>query len=434
MSRDRITYFDRGVETLPRERLRELQATRLTALIGELWGRDRFVTEKLAEVGAEPGDVRSLDDLAGLPFTTKAELLAAQAEGVLSRNCTYPESAYVRIHQTSGTTGEPLRVFDTEESWAWWGRCWGHVLAGAGLTADDRLFVPFSFGPFIGFWAALGGASLIGALMIPGGGRTSVQRLHLMADLGVTAMCCTPTYALRLAEVAREEGFDLSTIPLRLAVHAGEPGASIPATRDRLEQTWAMKCYDHAGASEVGAHSFGCQARTGAVHLIDSEFIAEVIEPGGDRPVAPGSEGELVITNLGRAGFPAVRYRTGDIVRIDDSPCPCGRSFTRFDGGVIARADDMVVVRGVNIFPAAVEELIRRQQRVDEFRITVTRRRQMAEMRIEVECHPGSDEPTIVREVGLEFGSTLGMRPEVVAVPRGTLPRFELKARRFFIE
>ncbi len=430
----KTNFFDQETETLPRERLRDLQEARLATLLAKTYGTNPIVTQKLQLAGATPNDVRTLEDLAELPFTTKADLLAAQSSGVMSTNCTFEEAAYSRIHQTSGTTGEPLRVFDTAESWDWWGHCWGFVLAGAGITAKDRFFVPFSFGPFIGFWAALGGARRVGAMMIPGGGRTSTQRLRLMADLEVTAMCCTPTYALRLIETAREEGFDLSSIPITTMVHAGETGASIPATRDRLETGWQAQCYDHAGASEVGAHSFGCQARTGGTHAIDSEFIVEVIDPDSGGPVIPGQQGELVLTNLGRVGFPVVRYRTGDIVSVDDSPCPCGRTFTRFAGGIIARADDMVVVRGVNLFPAAVENLLRRHQFVDEFRVTITRRSEMGEVLIEIECRDGTAAVDAVAEVTEAFASTLGLRATVQDVPRGALPRFELKARRFFVE
>lgn len=429
-----VTFFNQEIETLPRERLRTLQEAKLAAVVASTYGSNPFVTGKFDAAGATPGDLRTLEDLAGLPFTTKAELLAAQTEAPFSTNCTFAEAAYTRIHQTSGTTGSPLRVFDTAESWDWWGRCWGFVLAGAGLTAGDRLFVPFSFGPFIGFWAALGGAEKVGALMIPGGGRTSSQRLGLMADMGVTAMTCTPTYALRLAEVAGEEGFDLSKIPIRITVHAGEPGANVPATKARIEAAWGARCYDHAGASEVGAHSFECQAQPGGTHAIDSEFIIEIVDPATGQPVEPGAEGELVITNLGRVGFPVLRYRTGDIVRVDTAPCPCGRTFTRFDGGVIARADDMVVVRGVNIYPAAIESLLRRYTAVDEFRVTITTRREMSEILIEIECRRGADDEPTVKAVRSGFESSLGLHPEVTAVRRGTLPRFELKAHRFIVE
>ncbi len=429
-----VTFFEREIETLPLERLRALQEAKLATVLEQTYGRNRFVTAKLDAAGAAPADVRTLEDLAGLPFTTKGELIAAQDEVLFSANCTFPEAAYTRIHQTSGTTGPPLRVFDTAESWDWWGRCWGFVLAGAGLTAEDRVFLPFSFGPFIGFWAAVGGVAKIGALMIPGGGRSSTQRLQLMADFGVTAMCCTPTYALRLVELAREEDFDLSAIPMRTTVHAGEPGASLPAVKARIEAAWGAKCYDHAGASEVGAFTFECQARPGAIHAIDSEFIVEAIDPATLRSVAAGEEGELVVTNLGRIGYPVIRYRTGDVVRVDDTPCSCGRTFTLFTGGVIGRTDDMVVVRGVNIYPAAVENLLRRHEAVDEFRVAITRVREMAEIHIEIECRDGADHKDTTRAVRAAFESTLGLRPEVTAVPRGTLPRFELKAQRFFTD
>ncbi len=427
------TYFARETETAPVERLREIQLTKLRTLLETILGRNRFYTGKLA--GLEPGDVRRVEDLRDLPFTTKAELLAAQEEGGgFSTNATFSERAYTRFHQTSGTTGRPLRVYDTAESWDWWGRCWGYVLAGAGLTAADRLFVPFSFGPFIGFWAALGGAEKIGALMIPGGGRSSVQRLALMAELGATAMCCTPTYALRLAEVAREEGFDLDRIPMRLTVHAGEPGANVPATKARIEAEWGAKCYDHAGASEVGAHSFECEAQPGGTHAIDSEFIVEVVDPTSGEAVSPGEEGELVVTNLGRAGFPVIRYRTGDVVRVDATPCPCGRTFTRFAGGVIGRADDMVVVRGVNVYPGAVENLVREHEGIDEFRVRVVRHREMAELVVEIECAQGVDATASCAAVTAAFRDRLGLTPRVTAVPRDTLPRFELKAKRFIVE
>lgn len=429
-----VTFFDHKTETLPPERLRAMQATKLATLVEQTYLHNPLVTSKLDAAGVSPNDVRTLDDLTALPFTTKADLAAAQGIGAVSANCTFPESAYTRFHQTSGTTGEPLRVFDTAESWNWWGDCWATVLGAAGLTATDRLFLPFSFGPFIGFWAALGGAEKLGALVVSGGGRTSVQRLHLMADLGVSAMCCTPTYALHLVEVAREEGFDLAGIPLRLMVLAGEPGGSIPATKARLEAVWGAKCYDHAGASEVGAHSFECQAQAGATHAIDSEFIAEVIEPDGHLPVSPGEAGELVMTNLGRIGFPVIRYRTGDIVCIEETPCPCGRTFTRFSGGIIGRADEMVVVRGVNIYPAAVEGLLLANETVDEFRVTITHPGAMAELHVEIECGNETDNAPTVDRVNSQFADALGLRPTVTAVPRGTLPRFELKARRFFVE
>ncbi len=428
-----MPFFDEATETLPRDQLADLQLEKLQKMMNELWGKNAFYTAKWRAAGISPSDVRSLDDLSRLPFTLKSELSADQeAHPPFGNNLTYPLQEYVRFHQTSGTTGVPLKVLDTNESWDWWGRCWGHVLAGAGVTASDRLFMAFAFGPFIGFWAAVEGARKIGALMIPGGGRDSRQRLELMQSAGATVLCCTPTYALRLEEVSREVGFDMTSIPMKSTVHAGEPGASIPATKRRIEDAWNAKCFDHAGASEVGAHSFGCEEQSGGTHLIESEFIVEVVDPETGLTVPVGQRGEMVITNLGRWGFPVIRYRTGDIVTVDTSPCGCGRTFMRFPGGILGRADDMVTVRGVNVFPSGVENIVRKFPEVHEFRIVVNKVRQMDEMDIEIELCEGGD-PETVHAIAERLASMLSFRPRVHMVTKNTLPRFEAKAKRFHV-
>ena len=428
-----MNFFDEATETLPREKLASLQLHKLQLMMSHLWGKNQFYTEKWKAVGVNPSDIHSLTDLALLPLTRKGELMDDQAaHGPFGTNLTYPITAYVRMHQTSGTTGVPLKVFDTDESWGWWGHCWGHVLAGAGVTATDRIFLAFAFGPFIGFWAAVEGARKIGALMIPGGGRDTQQRLEMMRAAGATVLCCTPSYALRMAEVAREIGFDLRSIPLRTTVHAGEPGASVPATKQRIENSWNAACFDHAGASEVGAHSFECHVQPGGTHLIESEYIAEVLNPLTGQAVLPGERGELVITNLGRWGFPAIRYCTGDLVQVNLDRCQCGRTSMRFEGGVLGRADDMVTVRGVNVFPGGVENIIRNFTEVDEFRITVNKVNQMDEMDIEVELCKGTD-PELVQAIAIKLDSMLAFRPRVHQVAHDTLPRFEMKAKRFHV-
>lgn len=429
-----MIYFDEATETLPRPQLAALQLNKLQKMMGHLWGQNQFYTGKWKTAGVQPSDLRTLADLARFPLTRKGDLMNDQAtHGPFGTNLSYPLEAYVRMHQTSGTTGVPLKVFDTDESWDWWGRCWGHVLAGAGVTASDRLFMAFAFGPFIGFWAAVEGARKIGAVMIPGGGRDSQQRLDMMRDAGATVLCCTPSYALRMAEIARETGFDLRSIPLRATVHAGEPGASVPATKHRIEETWAAKCFDHAGASEVGAHSFECHVQPGGTHLIESEYIAEVLNPLSGEAVAPGERGELVITNLGRWGFPVIRYCTGDLVQVNLERCQCGRTSLRFEGGVLGRADDMVTVRGVNVFPGGVESIIRNFTEVEEFRITVDKVRQMDEMDIEVELSAGTD-PELIHAIAVKLDSMLAFRPRVRQVAHNALPRFEMKAKRFHVK
>jgi phenylacetate-CoA ligase len=328
------SFFDPATETLSRPDLCNEQLQRVIALLDEVLPRNAFYTRKL---GAERR-IACWDDFRALPFTTKTELAEDQlACPPYGTNLTYPIERYIKFHQTSGTTGKaPIRWLDTEESWDWWARCWGHVFRGAGVGPGDRIFYAFSFGPFIGFWAAYEGARKVGAMTMPGGGMQTEQRLQAMRDNAVTVLCCTPTYALRMAEVAEQMGIVLADIGVRATVHAGEPGASVPGVRARIEQAYGAKCHDHTGMTELGATGFTCQEQDG-VHLIESEFVFEVIDPNTGQAVGEGEQGELVATNLGRAGMPLIRYRTGDLVELDPSPCRCGRTFARLRGGILGR-------------------------------------------------------------------------------------------------
>jgi phenylacetate-CoA ligase len=427
-----MPFFDQALETSPRDRLRALQLEKLRVLVRQIFGRNRFYTRKWNAAGIDPTEIQSLGDFQKLPFTYKSELVSAQEEAPpFGTNATFALDAYTRVHQTSGTTGTPMRVVDTPESWDWWGYCWGHVLKGAGVTSADRVFLPFSFGPFIGFWAAVEGAKRVGAMMIPGGGWDSIQRLLMMRELGATVVCCTPTYALRLAEVAREEHFDMRTLSVRTLIHAGEPGANVARTKARIEEAWNAKCFDHAGASEVGAHSFECDLQPGGIHLIESEFIAEVVDRQTGKEAHAGQTGELVITNLGRPGFPVIRYRTGDLVRLNLTPCDCGRTFARFDGGLLGRSDDMVTIRGVNVYPTAIENVIRQFGSVDEFQVTVTSVHEMHQLEVEIEVVSGNDIEHVRTRVEQAIYHALSLRPTVKVAKPGTLTHFEMKARRF---
>ena len=416
--------FDRTLETLPHERLSLHQWRCFRAMARELLASNPFVGAKWRAAG-----VRSVDDLADwddfrrLPFTRKVELVEDQAaHPPFGTNLTYPLERYVRVHQTSGTSAEPIRWLETQASWDWWTRCWAFVLRAAGVTPADRVFFPFSFGLFVGFWAGFEGARALGALAISGGGQDSLARLASMDALGATVLVCTPSYALHLAALARERGIDPSAGRVRITVHAGEPGAGIPAVRARIEAQWGARAFDHAGMTEVGAYGYECAEQAG-LHVNESEFVAEVVEPATG---APAREGELVLTNLGRLGAPAIRYRTGDRVRVAAAPCACGRTFLRLEGGILGRLDDMLIVRGVNVFPAAVEGIVRRFPDVDEFQIEVFRAGELDEVRVLLEA----GDPATVRSVQEALHVGLGLRLEVRSVPLRSLPRHELKARR----
>src|SRR5256712_7784502 len=406
---------------------RPAQWRRLSDHLPELFERNSFYRTKLTGAGIR--DAREVRSIADLPFTTKAELSEDQAAHLpFGRNLTYPLERYVRLHQTSGTTGRPLRLLDTAESWQWWKDVWGLIYRGAGVTAADRIFFCFSFGPFVGFWSAFAGAEQLGALCLTGGAMTTVERVAAIQALEATVLMCTPTYALRLAEAARDEGVDLSRSSLRVSIHAGEPGASIPATRERIAQAFGVRVVDHTGATEVGATGFSCEAEDG-VHLIESEFVAEVRDPVTGA-VGEQGEGELVLTNLGRWGMPVLRYRTGDRVTAVRGRCACGRTLVKLAGGITGRVDDMVTVRGVNVFPSAIEAIVRRFAEIEDYRVEVTRVREMDELRCLVEPRAGAA-ADLDERVATAIRRDLGIRCAVEAVAPGTLPRFEMKAKRF---
>src|SRR2546428_5153938 len=391
--------------------------------------RDLLASNPFVRAKWRAAGVRSVDDLVGwddfrrLPPTRKDGFLEGQgAHPPFGCTVKYPLERYVRVHQTSGTSGQPIRWLETSESWEWWARCWGFVLRGAGVEPADRVFFPFSFGLFIGFWAGFEGARALGALAIPGGGQDSPTRLAWMEALGATVLVCTPSYALHLVEVARERGVDLAKLSIRTTVHAGEPGAGIPAVRSRIEAGWNARTFDHGGMTEMGAYGYECSEQAG-LHVNESECILEVVDPV---TAEPATDGELVLTNLGRMGSPVIRYRTGDRVRLTDGNCPCGRTFRRLPGGILGRLDDMLIVRGVNIFPAAIEGVVRRFATIEEFQIEVFRDGELDEVRVLVELDDASGVPR-VREA---LRASLGIRLEVAAVPVRSLPRFDLKARR----
>ena len=403
------------LETRTDAERRRAQWEQLSAHLPELRQSNPFYRAKLPERANALGE---------LPFTTKAELSEDQAaHPPFGTNLTYPLERYVRLHQTSGTTGQPLRLIDTAESWEWWRECWQPIYRAAGVTARDRIFFAFSFGPFVGFWSAFAGAERLGALCLTGGAMTTTERVAAIMATEATVLMCTPTYALRLVEAAREEGIDLARSALRVSIHAGEPGASIPATRERIEKELGVEAFDHTGATEVGAHGFSCSARDG-VHINESEFIVEVIGATGE--VTDEGDGELVLTNLGRWCMPVIRYRTGDRVRAVRGTCSCGRTLVKLAGGIAGRVDDMVTVRGVNVFPSAIEAIVRRFDEVGEYRVELARVREMDELRCIVEA------PADVAErVGGAIHRELGIRCLVESVAPGTLPRFEMKAKRF---
>jgi phenylacetate-CoA ligase len=426
-----MNFYDHQLETLDKNDLRQRQNERLRLLISEL-AANEFYKAKARRAGIKLEDIESATDLLALPFTTKAELVEdQQSHPPFGRLLTYPLSAYRYFHQTSGTTGRPLKCLDTAESWDWWTRCWGYVYRGAGVTANDIVFCAFSFGPYLSHWAAISGAWRVGAMCVSGGGMNSGQRLQAILDNRCTTLVCTPTYALHLAEVAREQGIDLRSSSVRRSIHAGEPGASLPNVKRAIEGAWGVTCFDHAGATEAGAWAFDCEAQAGAIHLNEAEFIFEVIDPASGKPVTEGNRGELVITNLGRGCMPVLRYRTGDLVEMMGERCACGRSFARIKGGVLGRADDMIIVRGVNIYPSAIDDLIRSLPDILEYEVDIRRVEGMDDLLIKLETPGAIPFEETSHSVSNAFRHHFNIRVSVEQAASGSLPRYEFKARRY---
>lgn len=417
-------------EILDSAALAALQRRKLAALLEQVRAGNAFYQQKLSGVSFDP----LRDPFDRLPLTTRDELEADQtAHPPYGRNLTYPLDQYTRLHQTSGTGGRPMRWLDTRQSWEWFARCWGIILTSSGVTSSDRVLFAFSFGPFVGFWGAFEGACALGTLCLPAGGMSTVARLRMLLENQATVVCCTPTYALRMAEVAAEEKIDLPSSSVRLLIVAGEPGGSISETRRRIESAWGARLIDHTGMTEMGAVGFECLPRPGqGVHVIESEYIPEVIDPVTQKVLPDGSTGELVLTNLGRWGSPLIRYRTGDQVRLVRGRCECGRCFARLEGGILGRVDDMFVVRGNNVFPTAVEAVLRRFSELNEFRLTVHEDGPLTQVLLEIEPMPDVEaHAQLCDRVGQALHQSLSFRAQVVAVPAGSLPRFELKAHRF---
>jgi phenylacetate-CoA ligase len=401
------------------------QLAQLRVLLSALRGANLFYSQKLAASGVTEA-IGSIGEFQQrMPFTTKDELVVDQAaHPPFGSNLTYPVARYSRFCQTTGTSGRALTWLDTKESWGWMLDNWAAIFRAADVTAEDRIFFAFSFGPFLGFWTAFESAARIGCLCLPGGGQSSAARLRTILRQEATVLCCTPTYALHLMEVAAAERIDLNTSHVTRIIVAGEPGGSVDSVRARIAAGWnGARLIDHYGMTEIGPTAF--EPAPGALQVLEQSYIAEVIDSQTGMETAAGETGELVITTLGRLGSPVLRYRTGDLVRRS-----AGKDRgALFEGGILGRVDDMVVVRGVNVYPSAVDAVVRGVTEIGEYQVEVARSGALREITLTAEC---SGEPARAQlEAALHHAFAL--RIPVRRVTQGSLPRFTMKARRWSV-
>ncbi|HEY1331100.1 MAG TPA: AMP-binding protein [Actinomycetota bacterium] len=434
-------YWNPRHETMSRDELSALQTRKLKALVGWADANVPWQAKRLRDAGVTADSIASLDDLRRIPLMTRDDWMQGQLEQPpYGTNVAVDPSAAIRYHMTSGTTGKtPIRVLDGPKDWEWIAEMWCYGLWGFGVRPADTLFVAFGYATFIGFWGLHYAGEKIGCLVLPGGAMTTDQRVSTIVDMGATVVASTPTYALRMAQEAKAMGIDLAAGPVRRLILSGEPAGSIPATKKLIEEQWGAKAGDTAGMTELGTIMiFECERQPGGTHIIEDHYIEEVLDPDSGEPVPYGEMGERVVTSFGRGFIPVLRYRTRDfVVKVPGSTCPCGRTFDIYEGGIRGRVDDMKLVRGTNVYPRAVEAIIREHPEVDEFQIhlyTAEGIRDEIEILVEIP-DPAVDADASVAAIGKELADTHeGLRFEVRRAEDGSLPRFELKAKRLVDE
>lgn len=426
-------YYDAEAETASPQRIQEIQFRKLRKILDWVSNSNPFYKRKLQDHRIDIEEIQDLHDLEKLPFSTKEEFqLDQEKTPPFGTNLSEPLDHFIRYHQTTGTKGKPLRWLETKESWQWRRRLAATALWAAGVRPSDISFFPFSFGPHVAFWGLFEGAQELGALAIAGGGWDTLQRVQFIMDNKVTVICCTPTYALRITEVARENGIDLRDSSLRRLIQAGEPGALVPSIRKKLIEALGAMPYDYSGLTEVGAYGIQCQHQEQAVHVNESEFILEIIDAKTGGKTQDGEIGEMVLTNLGRGCAPSIRFRTGDLAKLKTENCPCGRTYKMLDGGVLGRSDDMIIIRGLNIFPSQIAEVVQRHLMIgEEYQVLVYEKDGMGELKVQIELHEGRKNEQIPRMLRNELRQRFEIRMEVEAVSEGTLQRSDYKSKRF---
>ncbi|MGE5188512.1 MAG: phenylacetate--CoA ligase family protein [Gemmatimonadota bacterium] len=419
-------------ETLPREALVALQGKRLRDLVERLHGAVPFYRRKLADAGFRPGDVRGLDDLSRLPFTTKDDLRETYPFGLFA----VPMERVVRVHASSGTTGKPTVVGYTRRDIDTWAELMARSLACGGTTKGDVVHNAYGYGLFTGGLGAHYGAEKIGAAVIPASGGNTKRQIMLIQDFGATILLCTPSYALNIAEVMSDEGVDPGTLRLKCGIFGAEPWTE--SMRKEIEKKLKIAALDIYGLSEVIGPGVSCECieEKHGLHVFEDHFIPEIIDPKTGKVLPYGEVGELVFTTVTKEAFPLIRYRTRDLSRLTLKPCACGRTTVRMDR-ISGRTDDMLIIRGVNVFPSQIESVLMTVEGVEpHYQLIVTREGSLDVLEVQVEVNESvfSDQikglETLARKIEHEIKDLLGVSCKVKLVEPKTIQRSEGKARR----
>lgn len=436
---DTEKYWNPILETLPREKLKELQLKKFQRIFKWAYDNSPFYHNLYRDAGIEPGDIRTLDDIRKVPKVVKADLRAIQGKEPYPYGSilAVPLEQVTEYRQTSGTTGQPVYHPETWQDWEWSAESWAYILYAHTFRNYDRLFLPFGYSMFIAFWAGHYAAEKIGCEVVPGGVLDTEARILKIRELRATALAATPTYVLGMADTARNKlGIDpAKDLNIRKISVAGEPGGSIPATRKRMEEAWGAKVYDSTGATEIGHWGYECEAQCG-LHVNDAFHLVEIEDiETGEAITEPGRRGSMVVTTFDRLAHPCIRFDSKDVIEWNSmEKCECGRTFRLLQGGIIGRADDIKKVKGVLLAPGAIEEVVRAiPQLGDEYEIEVTKKGDVDNITLKVELLPEHEaEIDAVRENLIrELRVKTGLRYDLEFRKHGTLPRYDTKAKRF---
>ena len=419
-------------ETLPREAMEALQLKRLRDLVDRVYSTVPFYRQKLSEIGYRPGDLRTLEDLSRLPFTTKEDLRENYPFGLFA----VPMERVVRIHASSGTTGKPVVVGYTRRDIDTWSELMARTLSCGGTTSGDIVHNAYGYGLFTGGLGAHYGAEKIGAAVIPMSGGNTKRQILIMKDFGSTILCSTPSYALNIAEVMAEESVDCSQLRLKCGLFGAEPWSE--GMRREIEKKLHIHALDIYGLSEVigpGVASECIEEKSG-LHIFEDHFIPEIIDPETGRTLPHGQIGELVFTTITKEAFPVLRYRTRDISRLNPTPCSCGRTLVRMER-ISGRTDDMLIIRGVNVFPSQIESVLMEVEGVEpHYQLIVSREGTLDILEIQVEVNESifTDEikglERLAKRVEDDIKDLLGVSCQVRLVEPKTIQRSEGKAKR----
>jgi phenylacetate-CoA ligase len=417
----RARYFDKAAETMPRGALEKLQLRRLRASVKNAYQNVRLHRARMDAARIRPGDIRRLEDLGALPFTLKSDLRDAYPFGLFAR----PREALARLHASSGTTGKPTVVGYTARDIATWAGLMARSLACAGARRGDVIHNAYGYGLFTGGLGAHYGAERLGATVVPMSGGATERQVMLIRDFGARVLCATPSYALNIAEVGEREGIDLRRAGLRIGVFGAEPWSE--AMRGEIESRLGLKAMDIYGLSEIMGPGVAveCEAQDG-LHGWEDHFLFEVIDPDSGKPLPDGQPGELVITTLSKQALPMLRYRTRDITRLARERCACGRTHARLQR-ITGRNDDMLIIRGVNVYPSQIEAvLVGLPGIAPHYQLVLERNGSLDELTIEVEsADPGAGE-----RVRHHVKSMIGVTAAVRVLEPGAVPRSQGKAVR----